>query len=76
MIIWLGPAATVDTARGRIETRTLRVLPAPDGLGFPHAQPAVLIERGVTVDEPCMTGRNRKETAALPETEQFFGSIS
>jgi len=42
-------AATVDTARGRIETRTLRVLPVPDGMDFPHAQQAVLIERYVTV---------------------------
>jgi predicted transposase YbfD/YdcC len=42
-------AATVDTARGRIETRTLRVLPAPDDLDFPGARQAVLIERYVTV---------------------------
>jgi predicted transposase YbfD/YdcC len=42
-------AATVDTARGRIETRTIRVLPVPDGLDFPHAQQAILIERYVTV---------------------------
>ena len=41
-------AATVDTARGRIETRTIRVLPAPDGLDFPHAEQAILIERYVT----------------------------
>jgi predicted transposase YbfD/YdcC len=42
-------AATIDTARGRIETRTIRVLPVPDGLDFPHAQQAILIERYVTV---------------------------
>jgi predicted transposase YbfD/YdcC len=42
-------AATVDTARGRIETRTLRVLPVPDDLDFPDARQAVLIERYVTV---------------------------
>ena len=42
-------AATVDTARGRIETRTLRVLPVPAGLDFPGAQQALLIERYVTV---------------------------
>lgn len=42
-------AATVDTARGRIETRTLRVLPAPGGVDLPGAQQAVLIERYVTV---------------------------
>jgi predicted transposase YbfD/YdcC len=42
-------AATMDTARGRIETRTIRVLPVPDGLDFPHAQQAILIERYVTI---------------------------
>ena len=42
-------AATIDTARGRIETRTIRVLPMPDGLDFPYAQQAILIERYVTV---------------------------
>jgi predicted transposase YbfD/YdcC len=44
-------AATIDTARGRIETRTIRVLPVPDGLDFPHAQQAILIERYVTVQK-------------------------
>jgi hypothetical protein len=42
-------AATVDVARGRIETRTIRVLPAPAGLDFPHARQAILIERYVTI---------------------------
>jgi predicted transposase YbfD/YdcC len=42
-------AATTDTARGRIETRTIRVLPVPAGLDFPGAAQAVLIERYVTV---------------------------
>jgi predicted transposase YbfD/YdcC len=42
-------AATVDTARGRIETRTMRVLPAPPGLDFPCARQAILIERYVTI---------------------------
>ena len=42
-------AATVDTTRGRIETRTIRVLPVPDDLNFPGARQAVLIERYVTV---------------------------
>jgi predicted transposase YbfD/YdcC len=38
-------AATTETARSRIETRTLRVLPAPVGLDFPHARQAVLLLR-------------------------------
>jgi predicted transposase YbfD/YdcC len=41
-------AATSETVRGRIETRTIRVLPAPDGTGFEDAQQALLIERYVT----------------------------
>jgi predicted transposase YbfD/YdcC len=42
-------AATADVARGRIETRTIRVLPAPEGLDFPRARQAILIERYVTI---------------------------
>jgi predicted transposase YbfD/YdcC len=42
-------AATVDTARSRIETRTVRVLPVPAGLDYPYAEQALLIERYVTV---------------------------
>src|SRR5215211_2198667 len=42
-------AATVDTARGRIQSLTLRVLPVPQGVDLPAAQQAVLIERYVTV---------------------------
>lgn len=42
-------AATVDTARGRIETRTLRVLLVPEGPDFPGAKQAILIERYITV---------------------------
>ena len=41
-------AATTETSRGRIETRTVRVLPAPAGTGFQDAAQAVLIERYVT----------------------------
>jgi predicted transposase YbfD/YdcC len=42
-------AATSEISRGRIETRTTRVLPAPEDLGFPHARQAVLLERSVTI---------------------------
>ena len=41
-------AATSETGKGRAETRTLRVLPAPEGTGFAGAQQALLIERYVT----------------------------
>jgi predicted transposase YbfD/YdcC len=42
-------AATSEISRGRIETRTLRVLPAPPEPGFPHASQAILLERYVTI---------------------------
>ena len=41
-------AATSEISRGRIETRTVRVLPAPEGTGFQDAAQALLIERYVT----------------------------
>jgi predicted transposase YbfD/YdcC len=43
-------AATSEITRGRVETRTIRVLPVPGGLAdFPYAEQAILIERYVTV---------------------------
>jgi len=42
-------AATSEVNRGRIETRTIRVLPAPPGPGFPGARGAILLERYVTI---------------------------
>lgn len=41
-------AATCEITRGRIETRTVRVLPCPEGTGFEDAAQAVLIERYTT----------------------------
>lgn len=41
-------AATSEISRGRIETRTVRVLPAPEGTGFEGARQALLIERYTT----------------------------
>jgi len=41
-------AATSEISRGRIETRTVRVLPAPQETGFEDAEQALLIERYVT----------------------------
>ena len=41
-------AATCEISRGRIETRTIRVLPVPDGTGFEDARQALLIERYTT----------------------------
>lgn len=39
---------TVDKGHGRRQRRTIRVLPAPAGLGFPHAAQVFLIERYTT----------------------------
>jgi predicted transposase YbfD/YdcC len=41
-------AATCEISRGRIETRTIRVLPAPGETGFEDARQAILIERYAT----------------------------
>ena len=41
-------AATSEISRGRIETRTIRVLPAPQDTGFQDAEQALLIERYTT----------------------------
>jgi hypothetical protein len=41
-------AATQEYSHGRIETRTLRVQPAPDGLDFTGVRQVALVERHVT----------------------------
>jgi predicted transposase YbfD/YdcC len=58
-----------DKGHGRDETRTIQVLPAPDGL-FPHAAQAFLIERHVR--EPG-TGELRSAVAALGITSRTPG---
>ena len=40
-------AATSEISHGRVETRTIRVLPAPDVTNFGEKSPAILIERSV-----------------------------
>jgi predicted transposase YbfD/YdcC len=40
--------AATDKGHGRITTRTIQVLPAPDSLPFPHVSQVFLIERYVT----------------------------
>lgn len=37
-----------DIGHGRVEIRTIQVLPAPANLPFPHVSQAFLVERGVT----------------------------
>jgi hypothetical protein len=55
-----------DRGHGRDETRTLQVLPAPDGL-FPHAAQAFLIERAVRDPHD---GELRSAAAALGITSR------
>jgi predicted transposase YbfD/YdcC len=62
--------AATDKGHGRITTRTIQVLPAPDGLPFPHVSQVFLIERYVT----DLQGRPVSAVAALgvasPEPER------
>ena len=53
-----------DRGRGRITTRTIQVLPAPDDLPFPHVSQAYLIERHVT----GLDGKPLSDVAALGVT--------
>lgn len=61
---------TTDKGHGRITTRTIQVLPAPENLPFPHVSQVFLIERYVT----DLRGQPISAVAALgvasPEPEQ------
>jgi predicted transposase YbfD/YdcC len=64
-----------DRGHGRITTRTIQVLPAPDDLPFPHVSQAYLIERHVTgLDGTPLSGvaalgvTSLDATRASPET--------
>jgi predicted transposase YbfD/YdcC len=50
-----------DKGHGRITTRTIQVLPAPDNLPFPHVSQVFLIERHVT----DLAGKPVSDVAAL-----------
>lgn len=50
-----------DKGHGRITTRTIQVLPAPEDLPFPHVSQVFLIERYVT----CLRGQPISAVAAL-----------
>ena len=55
---------TTDRGHGRIETRTLQVMPAPPDLPFPHANQVFLVERAVT----NLTGNPLSNVAILGVT--------
>jgi predicted transposase YbfD/YdcC len=56
--------AATDRGHGRITTRTIQVLDAPEDLPFPHVSQAYLIERHVT----ALDGSPLSEVAALGVT--------
>jgi len=56
--------AAAGRGHGRIESRTIQVLPAPGDLPFPHASQAYLIERHVT----ALDGTPISDVAALGVT--------
>jgi predicted transposase YbfD/YdcC len=56
--------AAAGRGHGRIETRTIQVLPAPGDLPFPHVSQAYLIERHVT----ALDGTPLSDIAALGVT--------
>jgi len=53
--------SATDKGHGRVTTRTIQVLPAPEGLPFPHVSQVFLIERYVT----DLQGRPVSAAAAL-----------
>jgi len=62
---------TVDKGHGRRERRTIRVLPAPPGLGFPAAAQVFLIERYTT-----RTVRRRAKGSRRYTTKQVQSAVA
>jgi predicted transposase YbfD/YdcC len=56
--------SSTDRGHGRIETRTLQVMPAPSDLPFPHVNQVFLVERAVT----DLTGTSLSNVAILGVT--------
>jgi predicted transposase YbfD/YdcC len=56
--------SSTDRGHGRIETRTLQVMPAPPGLPFPHVNQVFLVERTVT----DLNGKSLSNVAILGVT--------
>ena len=62
-------AATSQISRGRIETRTVRVLPAPQGTGFQDAEQALLIEL-------CTTYKKKGQWPTRAEAVLYITSLA
>jgi hypothetical protein len=61
-------AATFEADRGRIETRTIQVAPAPGGLKYLEMEQAVLIERYTTFTDKKGKTITRSETVLILTT--------
>jgi predicted transposase YbfD/YdcC len=61
-------AATFEAGRGRIETRSIQVAPAPAGLKYKQMQQAALLERYTTFTDRKGTAVTRSETVLLLTT--------
>ena len=61
-------AATFEADRGRIETRTIQVAPAPEGLKYPDMKQASLIERYTTFKDKKGKTVTRSETVLVLTT--------
>jgi predicted transposase YbfD/YdcC len=59
---------TTDKGHGRITTRTIQVLPAPDNLPFPHVSQVWLIERYVTATDGTPLSAIAQLGIASPDT--------
>jgi predicted transposase YbfD/YdcC len=61
---------SVDRGHGRITTRTIQVLPAPDDLPFPHVTQVFLVERYVTGMDGQPVSAVAQLGVASPTTEE------
>jgi len=61
-------AATFEADRGRIETRTIQIAPAPEGLKYPEMKQAALIERYTTFTDSKGKTVTRSETVLILTT--------
>jgi len=65
-------AATFEADRGRIETRTIQVAPAPEGLKYLEMKRAALIERYTTFKDKKGKTVTRSETVLLVNLNAVF----
>ena len=61
-------AATFEADRGRVETRTIQVTAAPEGLKYPDMEQAALIERYTTSKDKKGNSITRSETVLIITT--------